>query len=139
VPGRRPAGPANSLIALKSILLVGIGGWDCAPLAQRLEQAGCEVQWERVQDAALAFLARGCPDLLVVVGPTDLAFYGALRRTCSAPMLVLAAGASEEDMLAAFAVGVDQFQPWPISCGEAAARALALLRRAASVKKVQGN
>lgn len=127
----RPAGEATtpSPLPKKTALIVRLDGWTYTPLAQQLERSGWRVQVVDGGFAALNALARTTPDLLVVTGPADVPLYGTLRSATKAPILVLAAQTDEATTLAAFAAGVDQFQALPISCEEAAARALALARR----------
>jgi DNA-binding response OmpR family regulator len=62
-----------------------------------------------------------------VGGRADLDFY----RASSAPILALAPKGDEEQALSAFAAGVDQYQTGIVSSAEVAARARAMLRRAA--------
>jgi DNA-binding response OmpR family regulator len=126
-PAREAAAPSPALG--KTVLIVRLNGWAYAPLARQLEQSGYGAQVVNGGPAALNALVTLLPAVLVVVGPADVPLYGALRRATPVPILVLATHADEETTLSAFAAGVDQFQAMPVSCDEAMARVLALLRR----------
>jgi len=129
--GRRAAESAvSSPPPGKTILIVELDGRMCCPLAQQLEHSGFGTQVASGQAAALDILAREASALVIVVGSAGLDLYRALRRATPVPILALDPRADDEQVLSAFAAGVDQFQARPISCNEVVARILALLRRA---------
>lgn len=113
-----------------AILLIGLEQRQCGTLAWRLEGRGFQVSLVSGEEAGREALEQEGPALVVVCGPASLDFYRLLRRMTSAPILALDAQAREEQVLAALASGVDQFQARPVSEDEAVARVLALLRRA---------
>ncbi|MGB9671382.1 MAG: hypothetical protein ACPLXR_09590 [Halothiobacillaceae bacterium] len=99
-------------------------------LAQSLARLGLEGRVVRGAGAALALLGQVGPAAVIVVGPVHAETYRALRRATPVPLLALDPQADDEQVLAAFAAGVDQFQAGPITPDEVAARVEALLRRA---------
>lgn len=113
----------------RTILLIGLGQRSCGTLARRLEEKGFRVAGVSGEEAGREALEREKPALVLVCGPASLDFYRLLRRMTPAPILALDAQAQEEQVLAALASGVDQFQARPTSDGEIVARVLALLRR----------
>jgi len=113
--------------AAGKILIVELDGWTCGSLPSLLGQGGYEAQVVRGEEAALDVLKRETPVLLIVGGRADPDFYRAL----SAPILALDPKGDEEQALSAFAAGVDQYQTGIVSSAEVAARARAMLRRAA--------
>ncbi len=113
------------------ILIVEADKWNGKALGCSLEQAGYSVQATQGETAALELLKRESPTLLVVGGAPDPAFYRSLRRASSAFILALIPQGNEEQVLAAFAAGVDQCQTGYLSNAEGVARIRALLRRGA--------
>ena len=120
--------PSN---AAGRILIVELNGWTCGSLPSLLGQGGYETWVVRGEEAALDVLRGETPILLIVGGKADPDFYQAVYRALSAPILALAPKGDEEQALSAFAAGVDQYQTGLVSSAEVAARARAMLRRAA--------
>jgi len=83
----------------------------------------------RGDGAALEALGRQGTAAVIVAGRANPGLYRALRRATPAPLLALDPQAGDEDVLEAFAAGVDQFLYGPVSPAEVVARILALLRR----------
>ncbi|MGC8958484.1 MAG: hypothetical protein ACP5OO_01695 [Chloroflexia bacterium] len=132
IAGRTVPQPAEALPGGgRTVLLIGLGQRPCGTLARRLEALGFRARVASGEEAGREALEREGPALVLVCGPASLDFYRLLRRMTSAPILALDAQAPEDKVLAALAGGVDQFQARPVSEGEAVARILALLRRAA--------
>lgn len=125
-PGR-PAG----LSTARLILIIELGGWTCTSLPHSLEQAGYVARVVKEEGTALEVLSCESPILLVVGGRPGPEFYRALRRASPAPILALVPERDEEQALAAFAAGVDQYQAGYVSDVEVMARIRALLRRGA--------
>ncbi len=115
----------------RAVLLVDMDRATAVPLAQHLRLSGFAAQVVDDQAAALAYLGRAQPALVIVVGPAGLDLYAALRRATPALILALDARAREAHVLAAFDAGVDQFRVERVSSAEAVVWILALLRRAA--------
>jgi PleD family two-component response regulator len=113
------------------ILIVELDGWICGSLPSLLGQGGYEARVVRGEEAALDVLKREPSVLLIVGGRADPDFYRAVCRALSAPILALVPKGDEEQALSAFAAGVDQYQTGIVSSAEVAARARAMLRRAA--------
>ena len=113
-----------------TILIGALGEWSCELLVDMLKESGYGTQVVGGQDEALDALARGDPDLLIVSGPVDPAFYRRLRCASPIPILALVPQADQELMLSAYAAGVDLLLAGFISGSEAVARVHALLRRA---------
>jgi DNA-binding response OmpR family regulator len=134
VPGPQAHGPAAVPGSAKVVLIIDLDGRVGQLLAQSLEKAGFVPHVASRGNGALELLGRAAPAVAIVVGPADLDFYRALRRATSAPILALDPQAGDEQVLGAFAAGVDQFQARPTSHDEIVARVQALLRRATNGK-----
>jgi DNA-binding response OmpR family regulator len=115
-------------ISAGTVLIVEAGEWNCGALHSQLEQAGYAAQVAQ-EASALEALKREPPALLIVGGMPDPCLYRTLRRASSAPILALIPQGDEDQVLAAFAAGVDQCQTGHISGTEVVARARVLLRR----------
>lgn len=98
-----------------------------------LEQAGLDVAV--AEDGVTGLRIAAAPDVGVVVldlmipGIAGLEVCRRLRQSSTVPILMLTARASEDDRLAGFDVGADDYVPKPFSPREVVARVQALLRR----------
>lgn len=98
-----------------------------------LEQAGLDVTV--AEDGMTGLRIAAAPDVGVVVldlmipGLAGLEVCRRLRQSSTVPILMLTARASEDDRLAGFDVGADDYVPKPFSPREVVARVQALLRR----------
>ena len=98
-----------------------------------LEQAGLDVTV--AEDGVTGLRIAAAPDVGVVVldlmipGMAGLEVCRRLRQSSTVPILMLTARASEDDRLAGFDVGADDYVPKPFSPREVVARVQALLRR----------
>jgi len=98
-----------------------------------LEQAGLDVTV--AEDGMTGLRLAAAPDVGVVVldlmipGIAGLEVCRRLRQSSTVPILMLTARASEDDRLAGFDVGADDYVPKPFSPREVVARVQALLRR----------
>ena len=114
VPGREKgtSAPARQLASSDRglVLLVQMAGARCAALADVLTAAGYDVQVAQGLPAAVASLARRTPALVVVDGQANQALYRNLRQAGAFVMLALMVEPTDEQMLAAFAAGVDDSQ-----------------------------
>jgi DNA-binding response OmpR family regulator len=100
-----------------------------------LEQAGLDVTV--AEDGMTGLQLASGPDVgavvldLMIPGIAGLEVCRRLRRSSTVPILMLTARASEDDRLAGFDVGADDYVPKPFSPREVVARVQALLRRGA--------
>ena len=100
-----------------------------------LEQAGLDVTV--AEDGMTGLQLASAPDVgavvldLMIPGVAGLEVCRRLRRSSTVPILMLTARASEDDRLAGFDVGADDYVPKPFSPREVVARVQALLRRGA--------
>lgn len=115
---------------LGSILLVQMAGARCAALADALAAAGYDVQVAQGLPAAVASLERRPPALVVVAGDAEQDAYRTLRQAGGFPILALIPQPTDEQVLAAFAAGVDDCQQSGISKDELVARIHNMLRPA---------
>ncbi len=134
--GRPPGRPADRASEAPrgqkgTILVIALGQRFCEALARRLEEKDFRVAVVSGEEAGREALEREEPNLVLVHGPASPGFYRLLRRMTSAPILALDPQAQEEQVLAALAGGVDQFQARLVSDDEAVAWILSLLRRVA--------
>ena len=113
-----------------AILLVQAAGARCAALADALAAAGYDVQIAQGLPAAVDSLERRPPALVVVAGDTEQETYRTLRDAGEFPILALIAQPTDEEVLTAFAVGVDDCQQSGISTDELVARIHNMLRPA---------
>jgi len=104
------------------VLLVQMAGVQCAALADALIAAGYNVQVASGLSPTVASLARRPPALVVVDGHADEVAYQTLRRAGAFAILALMAEPTDEQILAAFAAGVDDCQKSGIGQGEIIAR-----------------
>ncbi|OGR10775.1 MAG: hypothetical protein A2341_26690 [Deltaproteobacteria bacterium RIFOXYB12_FULL_58_9] len=112
-----------------TILIVEVDGWRREALLPPLRSAGYKVRV--VDDRAALETVQGEPPLLVIVGGVaDLSLYRSLHYASPAPILALVPEADRDQLLTAFAAGVDDYQVSPISNTEIAARVQAMLRHA---------
>jgi PleD family two-component response regulator len=131
----RASGTPASALPLSSgdrgaILLVQVAGARCAALADALAAAGYDVQIPQGLPAAVASLERRLPALVVVDGHAEQDTYWTLRQVGGFPILALISQPTDEQVLAAFAVGVDDCQASGISKDELVARIHNILRSA---------
>jgi len=112
------------------ILLVQVTGARCAALAEALTAAGYDIQVAQGLPAAMTSLARRPPALVVVAGDAEQAAYQTLREAGAFPILALIPQPTDEQVLAAFEVGVDDCQASGISKDELVARIHNMLRAA---------
>jgi len=112
------------------ILLVQVAGARCAALADALAAAGYDVRVAQGLPAAMTSLARRAPALVVIAGDAEQAAYRTLRQTGAFAILALIPQPTDEQMLAAFEVGVDDCQASGISQGELIVRIHNMLRTA---------
>lgn len=113
-----------------AILLVQVAGARCAALAEALAAAGYDVQIAHGLPAAVASLAQRPPALVVVAGDAEQAAYQTLREAGAFPILAFIPQPTDEQVLAAFEVGVDDCQASGISKDELVARIHNMLRSA---------
>jgi DNA-binding response OmpR family regulator len=129
ISGPQALQPASSpSISAGTVLIVETGEWTCGTLPRKLEQAGYAAQVAQ-ETSALEALKRAPPVLLIVGGTPDPCLYRTLHYASPAPILALIPQGDEDQVLAAFAAGVDQCQTGHISGVEVVARARVLLRR----------
>lgn len=112
------------------VLIIEQTGWDGRSLLAGLQQAGYTAHIVGKAGALLA-VQNESPALLIVGGAPDADLYRALRHASPASILALIPHGDEEQVLAAFAAGVDQCQTGYLSHVETVARVRALLRRSA--------
>ena len=102
-------------------------------LAQGLAQQGYEVTWAADGQTALELARRERPDLVVLdhgLPVLDgLSLCQALRQEMATPILLIAAGAEEEDRVAGLEAGADDYLSRPFGMREFLVRVRALLRR----------
>ena len=110
------------------ILIIEVGWWRCGSLPLLLGKIGYGVQVVRGLEAALDNLELMQPTLLIAGGMVNQNSYRVLRDASPAPILALIPEADAEQVMAAFAAGVDDCQVSPISNGEVVARVRAILR-----------
>jgi DNA-binding response OmpR family regulator len=102
-------------------------------LSLYLEQAGLDVTV--AEDGVTGLRLAASPDVgavvldLMIPGIAGLEVCRRLRQSSTVPILMLTARASEDDRLAGFDVGADDYVPKPFSPREVVARVQALLRR----------
>ena len=111
-----------------SILLVQVAGARCVALADDLAAAGYNVQIAQGLPAAVASLERRPPALVVVDGDAEQDVYGILRQAGAFPILAVIPQPTDEQVLAAFAAGVDDCQQSSICKGELVVRIHNMLR-----------
>jgi DNA-binding response OmpR family regulator len=98
-----------------------------------LEQAGLDVTV--AEDGLTGLRLATAPEVgavvldLMIPGIAGLELCRRLRQSSTVPILMLTARASEDDRLAGFDVGADDYVPKPFSPREVVARVQALLRR----------
>lgn len=98
-----------------------------------LEQAGLDVAV--AEDGVTGLQLASAPDVgavvldLMIPGITGLEVCRRLRQSSTVPILMLTARAAEDDRLAGFDIGADDYVPKPFSPREVVARVQALLRR----------
>lgn len=100
-----------------------------------LRREGYEVDAAADAREALEAARRARPDVAVLdvrlpAGPNGLSIARKLRRDAEIPILFLSAADSEEDRLAGFEAGADDYVVKPFSAREVAARIRVILRRA---------
>ncbi len=104
-------------------------------IALYLQQSGYEVVTAR--DGVTGLALAGAPDAglvvldLMIPGLSGIEVCRRLRTASTIPIIMLTARASEDDRLAGFDAGADDYVPKPFSPREVVARVQALLRRTA--------
>ncbi|HYW32664.1 MAG TPA: response regulator transcription factor [Gemmatimonas sp.] len=102
-------------------------------VALYLRHAGYDVSTERTGDGALERVSRESFDLLVLdvmlPGVDGLAICRAVRAANGPPVILLTARVLEDDRVAGFDSGADDYVPKPFSPRELVARVAAVLRR----------
>jgi DNA-binding response OmpR family regulator len=102
-------------------------------LGEYLRQAGFRVQMAADGPEALRIATTTPPDLLILdlmlPGMDGLDVCRALRETLAAPILMLTARGEEEDTLAGFRSGADDYVTKPFSPREVVMRVQAIMRR----------
>lgn len=103
-----------------------------ALLRTYLERDGLNVIWARSGSEALVALGRRLPGLVVLdLGLPDLDGLDLARRIgASTPVIMLTARDEEDERMAGFAAGADDYVAKPFSPREVVARVRAVLRRA---------
>jgi DNA-binding response OmpR family regulator len=109
-----------------------------AAVRERLERDGLAVLAAESGERALAIVAEGPPDLILLdVGLPGMDGFELLRRLradgLGTPVLLLTARGDENDRVVGIELGADDYVVKPFSVRELAARVRALLRRAAEV------
>jgi DNA-binding response OmpR family regulator len=103
-----------------------------------LNQAGFEVRAVSDGSAALQAFTAECPDFVLLdinmPGPDGLQVCREIRRLSSVPIMMLTVRDQEEDLLAAFDSGADDYVRKPFSPRALIARVRALARRSEPVK-----
>ncbi|MFM8999432.1 MAG: response regulator transcription factor, partial [Actinomycetota bacterium] len=103
-------------------------------VAKRLESEGYRVVVAGDGPEAIELARAERPDLVVLdrmlPGMDGLEVCAAIQRQAWVPVLMLTAKAEEEDKLAGFAAGADDYLTKPFSLRELAVRVGAILRRA---------
>jgi len=115
------------------VLVVDDEEWVLETVRRYLEQAGFEVVPARDGAAALEAFERTTPDLVILdwmLPKLDgLAVAARIRAASKAPIIMLTARVTEQDRLAGFDAGVDDYVVKPFSARELEARVRAVLRR----------
>jgi DNA-binding response OmpR family regulator len=123
---------------MQQILIVDDEPAIVATVRERLEREGFAVLAAESGERALALLDEGRPDLLLLdVGLPGIDGFELLRRVrargLDLPVILLTARGDEVDRVVGLELGADDYVVKPFSARELAARARALLRRAAEV------
>lgn len=107
--------------------------WVVDAVRRYLEEAGYEVAFAYDGAAALDEFERHSPDLVILdwllPKQDGISVAEHIRRTSTAPIIMLTAKTGEEDRLQGFAAGVDDYVVKPFSARELEARVRAVLRR----------
>jgi DNA-binding response OmpR family regulator len=115
------------------VLVVDDEDWVLETVRRYLEQSGFDVTTARDGAAALDVFHRASPDLVVLdwmLPKLDgLAVAAHIRETSRVPIIMLTARVTEQDRLAGFDAGVDDYVVKPFSARELEARVRAVLRR----------
>jgi DNA-binding response OmpR family regulator len=118
------------------VLVVDDEDWVLETVRRYLEQAGFEVIPARDGVAAVEAFEREAPDLVVLdwmLPKLDgLAVAARIRKSSRAPIIMLTARVTEQDRLAGFDAGVDDYVVKPFSARELEARVRAVLRRSST-------
>jgi DNA-binding response OmpR family regulator len=127
---------------MQQILIVDDEPAIVATLRERLEREGFVVLAAASGEQALALLAEGRPDLLLLdVGLPGMDGFELLRRLrargLDLPVILLTARGDEIDRVVGLELGADDYVVKPFSARELVARARALLRRAAEVAELR--
>ncbi len=115
------------------VLVVDDEDWVLDTVRRYLEQAGFEVVPARDGAAALEAFRNTAPDLVILdwmLPKLDgLSVAKEIRASSTAPIIMLTARVTEQDRLAGFHAGVDDYVVKPFSARELEARVRAVLRR----------
>jgi DNA-binding response OmpR family regulator len=115
------------------VLVVDDEKWVVDAVRRYLEEAGYEVAFAYDGAAALDEFERHNPDLVILdwllPKQDGISVAEHIRRTSTAPIIMLTAKTGEEDRLQGFAAGVDDYVVKPFSARELEARVRAVLRR----------
>jgi len=118
------------------ILVVDDEAWVLETVRRYLEQAGFEVVPARDGMSALEAFERSRPDLVILdwmLPKLDgLSVASRIRASSSAPIIMLTARVTEQDRLAGFDAGIDDYIIKPFSARELEARIHAVLRRSSN-------
>ena len=106
-----------------------------AHLSSHLSERGFDVTWCQDGDEGLAQARGGDYDLvlmdIMLPGTGGLDILRALRRERSVPVILMSALGAEQDRIAGFSQGADDYLPKPFSLAELSVRVDAVLRRVA--------
>lgn len=118
------------------ILVVDDEEWVLETVRRYLEQAGFDVVPARDGAAAIEAFDRARPDLVILdwmLPKLDgLSVASRIRSSSKVPIIMLTARVTEQDRLAGFDAGVDDYVIKPFSARELEARVHAVLRRSSS-------
>ncbi len=121
---------------MKRILVVDDDPWVRKLVRGYLEQAGFAVTVAASGGEALAEFGAHPPDLVVLdlmlPGMDGLEVARRIRSSCSVPIIMLTARATEEDRVVGLELGADDYVVKPFSARELEARVRAVFRRAES-------
>lgn len=113
-----------------------------AHLCEHLSQRGFDVTLQVEGDSGLALACRQPFDLILLdillPGRNGLEVLGELRRRQGVPVILMSALGAEQDRIAGFSQGADDYLPKPFAMAEMAVRIEAILRRVAYERREHG-